>query len=488
MHEPEPAAAPATGTQPAAADRLRDLLRTRAYQKALVFSALIGIPVSLAAFWFLAALHELEHALWADLPEALGWNTPPWWWPLPLLTLAGLTVGLVVRHLPGTGGHVPAAGLNPHGPSTSALPGVLLAALASLPLGAVLGPEAPLIALGGGLALLLAQLARAPVTAQSAPLLGAAGAAAALPAIFGNPLVGAVILIEVAGVGGPRLFAVMLPALLSSGIGSLVFTGFGRWTGLSTGNLSLKGLTSPRLDAGDVVWAVLLAVAIGAAMHYVINTGRLAAVFVSKRTVLHTTACALAAGACAAVYALAVDRSPAEVASSGQAALSRLAEDPHAWGVGALIAVLLCKGAAYALCLGSLRGGPVFPALFLGAATGVLLAPLPGLGVVPGLAAGMAAAGAAALRLPVSSAVLAVLLLGSAAMTPVVILAAVVGFVTVELLPPGRALPPTEEAPAGSTAGGGSGGRDEPDTGAGAGGRDVPRADRVSGRHEGGAE
>ncbi|MFI5556143.1 chloride channel protein [Streptomyces sp. NPDC051738] len=449
MHEPRPPAdptAPAAVTQPAEADRLRELLRSPAYQKTLVFCALIGIPVSLAAFWFLAGLHELEHLLWAELPAELGWDTPPWWWPLPLLTLAGIAVGLVVRHLPGAGGHVPAAGLHAPGLPLAALPGVVLAALASLPLGATLGPEAPLIAFGGGLAMLFAHLARAPVTPQNAALLGAAGAAAALPAIFGNPLIGAVILIEVAGVGGPRLFAVMLPALLSSGIGSLVFTGFGRWTGLSTGGLSLpsKG-PSPRLDAGDVIWSVPMAVAIGLALHLIFNTGRLTALFVSRRPVAHTAACALAAGMCAAVYALATDRSPADVASSGQATLARLAEDPHAWGVGALVAVLLCKAAAYALCLGSLRGGPIFPALFLGAAVGVLLAPLPGLGVVPGLAAGMAAAAAAALRLPVSSAVLVVLVMGSAEMTPVVLLAAVVGFATVQLLPPGRTVPPPDE-------------------------------------------
>ncbi|MEU2880869.1 chloride channel protein, partial [Streptomyces sp. NPDC007070] len=135
-----------------------------------------------------------------------------------------------------------------------------------------------------------------------------------------------------------------------------------------------------------------------------------------------------------------------EVASSGQAVLARLAADPHVWGAGALVAVLLCKAAAYALCLGSLRGGPVFPALFLGAAVGVLLAPLPGLGVVPGMAAGVAAAGAAALRLPVSSALLAALLFGSAEMIPLVILAAVAGFVTVESLPAGRTAPHAAEA------------------------------------------
>lgn len=99
------------------------------------------------------------------------------------------------------------------------------------------------------------------------------------------------------------------------------------------------------------------------------------------------------------------------------------------------MAVLLCKTVAYALCLGSMRGGPIFPALFLGAAAGVLASPLPGLGVVPAVAAGLAAAGASVLRLPVSSAVMAILLVGIPGMTPVVILAAVAAMITTELLP-----------------------------------------------------
>ncbi|MGW4564850.1 chloride channel protein, partial [Streptomyces sp. NPDC004561] len=442
MTRSDASAAPAVGTQPEEADRIRELLRNPAYQKSLVLSAVIGVPVSLAAFWFLAGLHELEHLLWDELPGELGRSLPPWWWPLPLLAFAGLVVGLVVRHLPGAGGHVPASGLHSAGMAPAALPGVILAAAASLPLGATLGPEAPLIALGGGLALYFRNLARAAATPQNTAVLGAAGAAAALSAIFGNPLVGAVILIEVAGVGAPQLFAVMIPALLSSGVGSLVFTGFGRWTGLSAGSLSLKvGVPFPHLDAGDVIWSVLMAVGIAAAVHLMLSAGRGAAVFVSGSPLVRTVLCALAAGVCAGVYTLWAGRSPQDVASSGQAVLARLAADPHAWSVSALVAVLLCKGAAYALCLGSLRGGPVFPSLFLGAAVGVLLAPLPGLGVVPGMAAGMAAAAAAALRLPVSSVVLVVLVLGSAAMIPVVILAAVIGFVTAELLPPGRVVP-----------------------------------------------
>jgi H+/Cl- antiporter ClcA len=46
---------------------------------------------------------------------------------------------------------------------------VLLAALATLSLGVVLGPEAPLIALGGGLAVLAVRLARRDMPAALTP-------------------------------------------------------------------------------------------------------------------------------------------------------------------------------------------------------------------------------------------------------------------------------------------------------------------------------
>ncbi|KOU21257.1 chloride channel core [Streptomyces sp. WM6372] len=438
---------PQPPSQPAEAAKLGELLRTPGYLKTLLFCGLVGIPVSLAAFWFLAGLQALERLMWVSLPHAAGFDSPPWWWPLPLLLVSGICVGLIVTHFPGAGGHVPASGLHTGGTGPAALPGVVLAAVFSLPLGATLGPEAPLIALGGGLAVTLRHLTGAPETPMSAALLGAAGSAAAIAAIFGNPLIAAVLLMEIAGVGGPQLFAVMLPALLSSGIGSLVFTGFGRWTGLSTGNLKLKpGVEFPRLDAGDVVWSILMAVAISCAVHLIQHGGRLTAVRVAGRPLPVTILCAVGAGVCAAAYALGTGLNPADVASSGQNTMARLVGDPHAWGAGALIAVLLCKGAAFSLCLGSLRGGPIFPSLFLGAAAGILCSPLPGLGVGAGLAAGMAAATVSAMRLPVSTVVLVVLVLGSTAMMPVAILATVVAFVTAELLPPAPPVPPVGRA------------------------------------------
>ncbi|MFI6655271.1 chloride channel protein [Streptomyces sp. NPDC050523] len=417
------------------------------YRRALVFCGLIGIPVALIAFWFLVAIHQLEQLLWTDWPKDLGWQHAPWWWALPLYAVAGLIVGLVVTHLPGRGGHVPAGGLHSGGITRQALPGVLIAALVGLPLGVVLGPEAPLIAMGGGLALLFANLARAPETDASKALLGAAGAAAAVSALFGNPVVGAVLLMEVAGVGGPQLFAVMLPVLLASGVGDLIFTGFVNWTGYETGSLNIGLPKPPPLDWADVLWALLLAPVLGFLVHWLFVGGRYTARFVTTRTVRNTTLCALGAAAFVTLYAVSTGRSPADAALSGESALADLAQNPHAWPVGALVAVLVFKGLAYALCLGSMRGGPVFPALFLGGAAGVLLAPLPGLGLVPAMAVGMAASVTAALRLPVSSVILVVLLLGNVDTVALVVLAAVMSFVLAQVLPQGPEIPAFGEQP-----------------------------------------
>ena len=120
------------------------LLRSRRYVGLLILAAILGVPISAAAFGFLALVSGLQEWLFTDLPEALGFDGAPLWWPLPLLALAGVLVGLTIRYLPGRGGHSPADGFKAGGvPSPIELPGIALAALATLSLGAVLGPEAP---------------------------------------------------------------------------------------------------------------------------------------------------------------------------------------------------------------------------------------------------------------------------------------------------------------------------------------------------------
>lgn len=442
---PAPQAAPtAAGAAEAA---LRQTLLSRGYLRLLLLSALLGVPVALACFFFVALQHELQHWVWQSLPGALGYSAPPWWWPLPALLLAGLVLAPVVTRMPGRGGHLPVNGLGgpPVGPG--ALPGVVLAALLTLPLGVVLGPEAPLMALGSGLALLALRLRKGPDDPRASAVIANTGSTAAISTILGGPIVAAVMVVEAAGVGGARLVALLLPCLTASATGALVFTGFGHWTGLSIGALTLPSSALPRVgpDAGDFLWGLPLAALIAVVIALARRLGRGAAAWTGSAAGVpaarRVVVCAVAVGVFVAAYALVTGRSPAEAALSGQATLAQLAGRPQAWPVTALLALVLFKGLAWGVSLGSLRGGPIFPSVLLGAGAATACAGLPGLGTTPALALGIAAAATAVTGLPLTSSVLAVLLLGRAAhdQMPLIVLAAVVSVVVTQALDRGSA-------------------------------------------------
>jgi hypothetical protein len=103
------------------------------------------------------------------------------------------------------------------------------------------------------------------------------------------------------------------------------------------------------------------------------------------------------------------------------------------------------------------RGGPVFPAMFLGAAGGILLSHLPGLPLVPAVAMGIGAMCVVMLLLPMTSVLLATLLLSSdgLAVVPLVIVAVVVAHVASAWLSPAPAAPagprPDDHVPATSS-------------------------------------
>jgi hypothetical protein len=109
---------------------------------------------------------------------------------------------------------------------------------------------------------------------------------------------------------------------------------------------------------------------------------------------------------------------------------------------------------AYGLSLSAFRGGPVFPAIFVGAVLGIAVTGLPGMEAAPALGMGIGALCCAMLRLPLTSTLLATLLLGAdgLSVTPEVVVAVAVAFVVTAMLPvpaatePGPA--PTESEPA----------------------------------------
>jgi H+/Cl- antiporter ClcA len=420
-------------TVAAAPSSPEQMVRSRQYQGLLVASSVIGVLVSVACWGFLEVVHALQVGLYTELPQALGFDGPPWWWPLPILAAAGLMIAVAVVRLPGGGGHEPSEGLHTGTPTRAAdLPGVLLAATATVGLGMVLGPEAPLIAIGTGLAMLVLDQARRPVPEQGRLVIAAAAAFAALATIFGSPVIGAVIIVEAAGLGGPTLPVILLPGLLASGIGSLAFVGVGHLTGLSSAAYALPPLTLPAYPTpriGDFVWVVVLAPAAALLVFLVMRLGRLVRDLVARQpVVLITTACLLVGGV-AVVFAEITDQPAAAVLFSGQEAMSVVVEQADSLSVGTLVLLLVCKGIAWGVSMGAARGGPTFPGIFLGLVGGVLCAHLPGLAETPAVAALVAAAVVSVLRLPLSAIVLTLLITGAGAgVAPLVIVAVVVAY------------------------------------------------------------
>ena len=164
---PPPAGGPSAGVAPGAPGAAANfdpvaVIRSKPYLAALIFAAILGIPVSAIAYGFLALVAKIQHYVFDDLPTQVTGGPAPAWWPLPWLALSGLLTALTIRYLPGNAGHSPAFGFKTGGgaPTGPELIGVFLAALTTLSLGAVLGPEAPLIAIGGGLGALAIHLAK----------------------------------------------------------------------------------------------------------------------------------------------------------------------------------------------------------------------------------------------------------------------------------------------------------------------------------------
>ncbi len=426
------------------------VIRTRKYAVLLILGALLGIPISAAAYFFLWLVGRIQGWVFQDLPASLGLGGVHSWWPVVPLALAGLLVGLIIRFLPGRGGHSPADGFKTSPAATPImLPGILLAAVISLGLGAVIGPEGPLIALGGGLAVLIVQLVKRDSPQQALTLIGAAGSFAAISALLGSPLLGAFLLMEAIGVSGAMGTLVLMPGLLASGIGALVFIGLDSLTGLGSVSLALPGL--PDFSAPTIAeFGAALAFGVVAAF-LAFGIRRLALTIrpvVERRLVLLTAVAGLAVALVAIGYTYLTDRTSADVLFSGQSDLPTLIANRAEYAAGTLIALIICKAIAYGISLAAFRGGPVFPAMFIGAALGLLVSTWTGMSVAPAIGMGIGALCAAMLRLPLTSVLLATLLLAQDGMAvmPVVIVAVVVSYmVTIWLSPPPASIAP--EAP-----------------------------------------
>jgi H+/Cl- antiporter ClcA len=361
------------------------------YLRLIGWGALIGAPAALLAAGFLALVHTVEDWLWDDLPDLLGQDSPPWYLVLALPVCGAGLVWAARRLLPGDGGHSPLLGIGGGVTPWQHVPGIALAALGTLAFGAVLGPEAPLIALGSAVGMVIVSLVS--VDARGERVLATAGSFSAVSALFGGPLVAGILVLEAGIAAGAALVPVLLPGLVAAAVGYVLFVGLGDWGGLHETPLAVPGL--PEYD-GTHVAELLLAIVVGIVAAVVVLAVRRLAVQIDALARTHMTS-VLFAGAVAvgtiAMCARLLGEDSQAVLFSGQASVpTEVAET----SVGAVAVLLVAKALGYAVSLGcGFRGGPVFPAIFLGIAVamfGVIwFDASPTWAVMVGSAAGMTA-------------------------------------------------------------------------------------------------
>jgi len=397
----------------------------------LLLGAAIGIPAALAAALLFAAVHELQHWLWTDLPATLGYDAPPWFLIVGLPVVGAALVILARTALPGDGGAPPLRGLGEGPVPLANAPGIVLAALGTLCFGAVLGPEMPVIALGSIVGTAIGGWGR--VGSRATGVLAMAGSFSAISALFGGPLVAGMLLVEGGIAAGSRLLRILLPGLLAAAIGYVIFVGLGSWGGINEAPLrvpdlpSYDGTSIPDLAAGQLVGVGSAAVILGI-RRVAVGIGepgrRLGMAVLLLAGGLVVGLLALAAGALGA--------DPQDVLFSGQASIPVLVSGAS---TSVVVVLLVAKGIGYAVSLGSgFRGGPIFPAVFMGVAIASLGVPLMDLSPTLAIASGAAAGMAAQTRLLISPLLFAALLVGPAGADamPAAVLAAVAAWVLVD--------------------------------------------------------
>jgi H+/Cl- antiporter ClcA len=345
-----------------------------------------------------------------------------------LPVVGALLVWLARTALPGDGGHEPLGGLSFTPTPVSYAPSVALAALGSLAFGIVLGPEAPLIALGSCVGMAVAHFWK--VTGPASMVVSTAGIFSAVSALFGGPVVAGALLLEGGIAMGANLIPVLLPGVVAAALGYTMVVGIGSWGGIPT-----TGLTVPDLPAypNTRIVDLLLAIVIGAvAALLVAVVRRVGQRVVDVRPRLGTGPSLLLGGLVIGLLTLAVDSAGGvydDVLFSGQTTLPLLLSTTSE---GLILLIVLAKALAYAISLGAgFRGGPVFPAMFLGTGVALLIGLPFGMSTTAALAIGAACGMAAFTRLIFSSVIFVLLLEGTAgtAAIPAAVLAAATAWV-----------------------------------------------------------
>jgi chloride channel protein, CIC family len=331
----------------------------RRFWRLLGRSALVGVFGAFAGLAFLGVT-GLGETWYGE--TGLGWfEGHPWW--IAVAAGAGLVVGLI-RHFLRMPWHLPGLieDLESQEVTTKWVPAVVAVSTVSLLGGASLGPEAALGSMGGGAGELVARRAEFDEdTTRAATLSGMSGAFGGL---FSSPLLSVILVLEVGkpdrGISGKAFFASVVSSSFAFGVYFAI-----------AGSVFLGIYDVPGYAYED--WHLLAGVGLGltAAVVVVLTMiGVRAATRLFTRVALPTVIKPVIGGLAFGLIGFALPLTN----FTGSEQLGTALQNVGSLGIGLMIAILLGKMIAFAISSASgFIGGPIFPILFVGGLTGIIV-------------------------------------------------------------------------------------------------------------------
>lgn len=262
-------------------------------------------------------------AIWETIPKT--WTSTPAWYVIGLLLISAVLVYLI-RKFVGDAGHSPIGGIKVSSITPREYVGVIMAIVASLWGGIVLGPEVALVATGSMIGGLVAKWMHCSDAKGQKQVVGF-GALGALLALFVAPII--------------------------------------------SGSLKLGG-TPSAIEVDQLGWAIAVAIIVAV----IVTLARVVAALIARATgsgphLPILIAAAVIVGASSLIVQSQTGASITFIVTSGEEFITQL---PTLTSVSTVIAIIIFKAIAYAVSLGAgFRGGPFFPAMFVGAAVGLLI-------------------------------------------------------------------------------------------------------------------
>ncbi len=322
---------------------------------------IIGVASSLILIVIMKVASVLQSILWTSLPSTVGLSASSPTWVILTLTLTGIAVGLVIRYSPGHAGPDPATEPLIGAPvDAAALPGLIIALIIGLAGGVSLGPEHPVMAVNIALAVAVGSRIFPRVDTLDWTILASAGT---IGALFGTPVAAALIFSQtLSGNTEIPLWDRLFAPLLSAAAGALTTSLFFH------PQFSLPIAHYSQMQLVDIFsGAIVVAIAIALGMVAVWCLPRLHRLMHRlKHPVLILGAGGLILGILGAI--------------GGNITLFKGLDEMQQMAFGQLFSVsdyllfALIKLAALVVAAAcGFRGGRIFPAVFVGAALGLML-------------------------------------------------------------------------------------------------------------------